>query len=195
MIDTSVARAHQHGACIADNNHQTSGLISKSHAGGGHNGLQVHLALTPGEAHDNGLCSLLLSALLPKTMLLADTTQIGSGSLPAARRVGQSFAETQSQRPDLLQRVSVSRPQLDRTVHQQDEQFRRVATRYESSQQIIWRSSNSHHRVWLLASERVLDARCRRIPTRGRDLIQLRRQSLGANGLGRKRRGGRSKED
>ena len=36
------------------------------------NGLPVHLALTPGEAHDNRLCSVLLGALLPKTMLLAD---------------------------------------------------------------------------------------------------------------------------
>jgi transposase len=35
-------------------------------------GLPVHLALTPGEAHDNRLCSVLLSALLPQTMLLAD---------------------------------------------------------------------------------------------------------------------------
>jgi IS5 family transposase len=31
-----------------------------------------HLALTPGETHDNRLCSVLLSALLPQTMLLAD---------------------------------------------------------------------------------------------------------------------------
>jgi hypothetical protein len=36
------------------------------------NGLPVHLALTPGEAQDNRLCSVLLSALLPQTMLLAD---------------------------------------------------------------------------------------------------------------------------
>jgi transposase len=36
------------------------------------NGLPVHLALTPGEAHDNRLCSVLLSALLSQTMLLAD---------------------------------------------------------------------------------------------------------------------------
>jgi transposase len=35
-------------------------------------GLPVHLALTPGEAHDNRLCSVLLSALLPHTVLLAD---------------------------------------------------------------------------------------------------------------------------
>jgi transposase len=36
------------------------------------NGLPVHLALTPGEAHDNRLCSVLLGSLPPKTMLLAD---------------------------------------------------------------------------------------------------------------------------
>ena len=36
------------------------------------NGLPVHLALTPGEAHDNRLCSVLLGAMLPQTMLLAD---------------------------------------------------------------------------------------------------------------------------
>ena len=36
------------------------------------NGLPVHLAPTPGEAHDNRLCSVLLSALLPQTVLLAD---------------------------------------------------------------------------------------------------------------------------
>ena len=48
------------------------GLTSKIHAVVDTNGLPVHLALTPGEAHDNRLCSVLLSALLPQTMLLAD---------------------------------------------------------------------------------------------------------------------------
>jgi hypothetical protein len=79
MIDTSVVRVHQHGACIADNNHQDmgrsrGGLTSRIHAVVDTNGLPVHLALTPGEAHD-----------------------------------------------DLLQPVSVSRAQLDRTVLQQDQ--------------------------------------------------------------------------
>jgi hypothetical protein len=65
MIDTPVVRVHQHGACIADNNHQDMGrLISKIRAVVDTNGLPVHLALTPGEAHDNRLCSVLLSALL-----------------------------------------------------------------------------------------------------------------------------------
>jgi transposase len=77
MIDTSVVRVHQHGARISDNNYQDvgrsrGGLTSKIHAVVDTNGLPVHLALTPGEAHDNRLCSVLLSALLPQTMLLAD---------------------------------------------------------------------------------------------------------------------------
>ena len=57
MIDTSVVRVHQHGACVADNNHQDmgrsrGGLTSKIHAVVDTNGLPVHLALTPGEAHE-----------------------------------------------------------------------------------------------------------------------------------------------
>ena len=55
MIDTSVVRVHQHGACIADNNHQEmgrsrGGLTSKIHAVVDTNGLPVYLALTPGQA-------------------------------------------------------------------------------------------------------------------------------------------------
>ncbi len=77
MIDTSVVRVHQHGASISDNHHQDmgrsrGGLTSKIHAAVDGNGLPVHVALTSGETHDNRLCSVLLSALLPQTMLLAD---------------------------------------------------------------------------------------------------------------------------
>jgi transposase len=77
MIDTPVVRVHGHGACIADNIHQDigrsrGGPTSKIHAVVDTNGLPVHLALTPGEAHDNRLCSVLLSALLLQTMLFAD---------------------------------------------------------------------------------------------------------------------------
>jgi transposase len=36
------------------------------------NGLPNHLALTPGETHDNRLCSLLLRGLLRQTTLLGD---------------------------------------------------------------------------------------------------------------------------
>jgi transposase len=77
MIDTSVVRVHQHGACIAGNKEQhmgrsRGGLTSKIHAVVDANGLPIRLGLTPGEAHDNRLCSMLLTGLRPRTMLLAD---------------------------------------------------------------------------------------------------------------------------
>ena len=77
MIDTSVVRVHQHGACTAGNREQhmgrsRGGLTSKVHAVVDANGLPVRLGLTPGEAHDNRLCPALLAGLHPKAMLLAD---------------------------------------------------------------------------------------------------------------------------
>ena len=78
MIDTSVVRVHQHGACIAGNDGQhmgrsRGGLTTKIYAVVDTNGLPVQLGLTPpGEAHDNWLCSVLLSELRPRTMLLAE---------------------------------------------------------------------------------------------------------------------------
>jgi IS5 family transposase len=127
MVDTSVVRVHQHGACIANNNHQEmgrsrGGLTSKIHAVVDTNGLPVHLALTPGEAHDNRLCSVLLSALPPQAMLLADRGYDADWIRELARQQGAwaNSTETKSQRPDLLQPLSLSGAQLDRTVLQQD---------------------------------------------------------------------------
>src|SRR3981189_633223 len=76
MIDTSVVRVHQHGACIADNDHQDmgrsrGGLTSKIHAVVDTNLCARTRAAIPAPRHDNRLCSVLLSALLPQTMLLA----------------------------------------------------------------------------------------------------------------------------
>jgi transposase len=77
MIDTSIVRVHQHGACITRSRRQSMGrsrcgLTSKIHALVGTNGLPVRLALTAGEAHDNRLAGKLLSRLKSGTMLLAD---------------------------------------------------------------------------------------------------------------------------
>jgi len=77
MIDTSVVRVHQHGACITRNRRQSigrsrGGLTSKIHALVDTNGLPVRLALSTGEAHDSRLAGKLLSRLKSKTMLLAD---------------------------------------------------------------------------------------------------------------------------
>jgi hypothetical protein len=77
MIDTSIVRVHQHGACITRNQRQSmgrsrGGLTSKIHALVDSNGLPVRLALSPGEAHDVRLAGKLLSRLKPGSMLLAD---------------------------------------------------------------------------------------------------------------------------
>ena len=61
MIDTSVVRVHQHGACIAGNREQhigrsRGGPTSKVHAAVDANGLPVRPDLTLGEAHDNRPC-------------------------------------------------------------------------------------------------------------------------------------------
>jgi transposase len=54
MIDTSIVRVHQHGACISRNKRQSigrsrDGLTSKIHAMVDGNGLPVRLALTAGD--------------------------------------------------------------------------------------------------------------------------------------------------
>lgn len=77
MIDTSIVRVHQHGACIKKNQRQSigrsrGGLTSKIHAVVDSNGRPVRLALSPGEAHDVRLAGKLLSRLKSGSMLLAD---------------------------------------------------------------------------------------------------------------------------
>jgi transposase len=77
MIDTSIVRVHQHGACITRYQRQSmgrsrGGLTSKIHAVVDGNGLPVRLALSPGEAHDVRLAGKLLSRLKSGSMLLAD---------------------------------------------------------------------------------------------------------------------------
>jgi transposase len=77
MIDTSIVRVHQHGACIGGNRDQQmgrsrGGLSTKIHAIVDGNGLPVQLGLTSGEAHDNRLCARLLAGLRPQALLLAD---------------------------------------------------------------------------------------------------------------------------
>jgi hypothetical protein len=77
MIDTSIVRVHQHGACITRNQRQSmgrsrGGLTIKIQAVVDSNGLPVRLALSPGEAHDVRLAGKLLSLLKSGSMLLAD---------------------------------------------------------------------------------------------------------------------------
>lgn len=87
MIDTSIARVHQHGACIDGNREQhmgrsRGGPTSKAHAAVDANGLPVRLGPSPGEVHDRRLCVVLLAGLLPMTMVIAnggyDADRIGA---------------------------------------------------------------------------------------------------------------------
>ena len=129
MIDTSIVRVHQHGACITRNRRQSmgrsrGGLTSKIHAVVDTNGLPVRLALTAGEAHDNRLAGKLLSRLKSGSMLLADRGYDADWIRALARqegRVGQHPTKMQSHRADLLQPISLPSPQLGRAVLQQDQ--------------------------------------------------------------------------
>jgi transposase len=110
MIDTSVVRVHQHGACIAENHKQhmgrsRGGLTSKVHVVVDANGLPVRLGLTPGEAHDNRLCSVLL-AELPANDCAGRSClrcRLDQAVHPGTRRVGQHTAEEKSHEPHQLQ--------------------------------------------------------------------------------------------
>lgn len=98
MIDTTMVRVHQHAACIADSDNQAvgrsrGGLTSKLHVVVDRKGLPLRLGITAGQAHDNRLCSTLLSGLAPHTMLLAE---LGQGTRQRTRCVGPHPTETQS---------------------------------------------------------------------------------------------------
>jgi len=129
IIDTSIVRVHQHGACIIRNRRQSmgrsrGGLTSKIHAVVDTNGLPVRLALTAGEAHDNRLAGKLLSRLKSGSMLLADRGYDADWDQSTCCEegcTGQYSAEMQSQRANLLQPISVSSPQFGRAVLQQDQ--------------------------------------------------------------------------
>src|ERR1700744_4681893 len=77
MIDTSIVRVHQHGACITRNRRQSmgrsrGGLTSKIHAVVDSNGRPVRLALSLDGAHEVRLAGTPLSRLKFGLMLLAD---------------------------------------------------------------------------------------------------------------------------
>ena len=162
MIDTSVVRVHQHGACIADNNHQDmgrsrGGLTSKIHAVVDTNGLPVHLALTPGEAHDNRLCSVLLSALLPQTMLLADRGYDADWIRELARQQG-AWANIPPKRnrkdPICFSPYLYRARNLIERFFNKIKQCRRVATRYDKlAANYLAFVKLASIRIWLRANE------------------------------------------
>jgi len=114
MIDTSIVRVHQHGACITKNKRQLmgrsrGGLTSKIHAVVDSNGLPVRLALSPGEAHDVRLAGRLLSRLKSGSMLLADRGDDADWIRELAMKKGASAsASALSRRPSIPGRCSAN---------------------------------------------------------------------------------------
>jgi len=128
MIDTSIVRVHQHGACIIRNRRQSmgrsrGGLTSKIPAVVDTNGLAVRLALTAGEAHDDPLADKLLSRLNQDQCCwqIGAMMPIDQSPCRQERRLGQHPTAVQSKRADLLQPVSLPCSQLGRTLVQQDQ--------------------------------------------------------------------------
>jgi transposase len=139
MIDTSIVRVHQHGACISRNRRQSmgrsrGGLTSKIHALVDTNGLPVRLALTPGEAHDNRLARKLLSRLKPGSMLLADRAYDADWIRELAMKNGAwANIPPKSNRTDPIcfsPHLYRARNRVERFFNR-IKQCRRVATRYD----------------------------------------------------------------
>jgi transposase len=112
-----------------------------------HRGLPVHLALTPGEAHDNRLCSVLLSALLPQTMLLADRGYDPDWIREFARQQG-AWANIPPKRnrkdPICFSPYLYRARNLVERFFNQIKQCRRVATRYDKLGEVLSFSSLRH---------------------------------------------------
>ncbi len=152
MIDTSVVRVHQHGACIAHHNHQDmgrsrGGLTCKIHTVVDTNGLPVHLALTPGEAHDNRLCSVLLSALLLQTILLADRGYDADWIRELARQRGawQTFRRNETAKTrSALARICIAHAIWSNGSSTRSSNVGVSRPDTTNSRQTIWRSSSWH---------------------------------------------------
>ena len=121
MIDTSIVRVHQHGACIANNSGQhigrsRDGLTSKIHVVVDGNGLPVQLGLTGGQAHDNRLprrARLLADRGYDPDWIRAFVTEQGAwANIPPKRN---------RKDPICFSPYSLPRPQPGRAVLQQDQ--------------------------------------------------------------------------
>ncbi len=102
MIDTSVVRVHQLGACIADNNHQDMGrsegaLRARFTRSWTPTACQSVLPSRP-VRHTTIGCARLSSARCCHRRCcsrIVDTTLTGLGSLPASREHGQTFRQNE----------------------------------------------------------------------------------------------------
>ncbi len=157
MIDTSIVRVHQQGACITRNRRQSmgrsrGGLTSKIHAVVDTNGFPVRLALTAGEAHDNRLARSLLSRLKAGSMLLADRGYDADWirALVAKRRTWANIPPRSNRNEPICFSPHLYRARnLVERFFNKIKQCRRVATRYDKLAVVQLASI----RLWLLVNE------------------------------------------
>ncbi len=132
-------------------------LRARFHAVVDSNGLPIRLALTPGETHDNRLCSALLIALLPQTMLLADRGYDADWIRELARQQG-AWANIPPKRnrndPTCFSPYLCRARNLIERFFNKIKQYRRVATRYDKlAANYLAFIKIASIRVWLRANE------------------------------------------
>jgi transposase len=162
MIDTSIVRVHQHGACIFRNRKQSigpsrGGLTSKIHALVDTNGLPVRLALTTGEAHDNRLADKLLSRLKSRSKLLADRGYDADWirALVTKRRAWANIPPRSNRSEPICYSPHLYRARnLVERFFNKIKQCRRVATRYDKlAANYLAFVQLASIRLWLRANE------------------------------------------
>jgi transposase len=162
IIDTSIVRVHQQGACVADNRGQhmgrsRGGLTSKIHAVVDANGLPVQLAITTDEAHDNRLCSVLLKGMQPRTMLLADRGYDADWIRTLVRQQGAwaNIPPKRNRREAICFSPYLYRARnLVERFFNKIKQCRRIATRYDKlAANYLAFIKLASNRVWLRADE------------------------------------------
>ena len=157
QIMDALAAGHDAAMQMQEYGSLARGLTSKIHAVVDTNGLPVHLALTPGEAHDNRLCSVLLSALLPQTMLLADRRYDADWIRELARQQG-AWAKIPPKRnrkhPICFSPYLYRARNLIERFFNKIKQCRRVATRYDKlAANYLAFIKLASIRIWLRANE------------------------------------------
>ena len=101
------------------------------------NGLPAWLGLTPGEAHDNQLCSVLLAGLPPQTIVLARSGPLmptGSGSSSGSEGAWANIPPKKNRiEPHQLQPRSLPLTSWSSRFFNKIKQCRRIATRYDKA--------------------------------------------------------------
>jgi len=139
MIDSSIIRVHQHGACIkrsVDNctGRSRGGLTTKIHAVVDSNGLPLRLALTGGQQHDSLIATELMGGLRIKDMFLADKAY-DSDAIRAFAKERGAWAnippKSNRKNPICFSPLLYRKRNHVERFFNRIKQCRRIATRYE----------------------------------------------------------------